>query len=283
MKKKEIFTEYLWMTVGVVLVTAGVYFFKFPNNFSIGGVTGTAILLQQLTNGALSSATIVLILNMLLMVIGIVVLGKDFGIKTVYGTLLMSGLLQLLEFVYPMKAPFTDEPLLELFFAVILPGTGAAILFNHGGSTGGTDVVAMIFRKYTSIDIGKSLLCVDLVLTLAVFPVFGIKTGLLALTGLIIKTLVIDNLIESMNLCKYFTIVCTDPKPVCDYITHTLKRSATIVDGQGAFTEHSVKLVLTVMPRAQAMHLRKFIKETEPGAFIMITNTSEIIGRGFRA
>lgn len=264
-------------------MTVGVYFFKFPNGFSIGGVTGLAILITKVTGGALSASRLVLIINMIILVIGLFVLGKSFGLKTVYGTLLMSGTLELLEYIYPMDAPFTDEPLLELFFAVMLPAVGAALLFNHGGSTGGTDVIAMILRKYTSINIGMALLCVDLILTLAVFPIFGMKTGLLSLTGLILKSLVIDGVIENLNLCKYFTVICDDHKAICDFITKDLKRSATVCDAQGAFTGHNKKIVLTVVNRMQAVELRKHIKEVEPGAFILITNTSEIIGRGFRA
>lgn len=282
MKKKAV-KEYFNMTIGVILVVIGVYFFKFPNHFSIGGVTGAAILVQRLSGGAISSSTLVLVLNMLLLLIGLLVLGKEFGLKTAYGTILMSGLLKLLEAVYPMNQPFTDEPLLELFFAVMLPAVGAAILFNYGGSTGGTDVVAMILKKYINTNIGRALLYVDLSLTLAVFPIFGIKTGLLALTGLVLKSLVIDNMIESMNLCKYFTVICDNPQPISRFILDELHRSATIYDARGAYTGSDKKVILVVMDRIQAVKLRTYIKEIEPTAFILITNTSEIIGRGFRS
>ncbi|WP_066712103.1 YitT family protein [Clostridium sp. Marseille-P299] len=279
----KLWYEYLWLTIGVLLVAVGVYFFKFPNNYSIGGVTGLAILFSKITNGALSSGTIVLIVNMALLVVGYLVLGKGTGFKTAYGSIVLSGALALLEKIYPMNAPFTNEPILELFFAVLLPAVGAAILFNLGGSTGGTDIIAMILKKYTNTDIGKALFATDLLLTLATFPLFGMETGLLSLTGLILKSAVIDNMIESMNLCKYFTIICDDPKPICSYILKTLNRSATVYDARGAFSDHDKKIILTVMSRAEAIKLQRYIKQTEPDAFILITNTSEIIGRGFRA
>ena len=279
----KLWYEYIWLTIGVLLVAAGVYFFKFPNNYSIGGVTGLAILFSKITNGALSSGTIVLWVNMALLVVGYFVLGKGAGFKTAYGSILLSASLKILEKVYPMDAPFTNEPLLELFFAVLLPAVGAAVLFNLGGSTGGTDIIAMILKKYTNTDIGKALFSTDLLLTLATFPLFGIQTGLLSLTGLILESAVIDNMIESMNLCKYFTIVCDDPKPICCYITKTLNRSATIFDAKGAFSDHEKKIILTVMSRVEAIKLQRYIKQSEPDAFILITNTSEIIGRGFRA
>ncbi|MDD4112946.1 MAG: YitT family protein, partial [Herbinix sp.] len=157
--------EYIMITIGVLLVVVGVYFFKFPNNFSIGGVTGIAIILSSLLGNAISSGTIVLVLNLLLLVIGYLFLGKTFGNRTAYGTILMSLSLQLLELVAPLKSPLTSEPMLELSFAVILPAVGSAILFNIGSSTGGTDVIAMLLKKYTNIDIGLALLLTDFFLT----------------------------------------------------------------------------------------------------------------------
>lgn len=279
--RKEL-KNYLILTAGVLFVAAGVYFFKFPNNYSIGGVTGAAILLTRILGGAVSSGTLVFIINLILLVIGYLVLGKGFGLKTAYGSFLLSGALSVLEHICPLDQPLTTEPMVDLFFAVALPAVGSAILFNYGGSTGGTDIVAMILKKYTNANIGQALFCTDVFLTLATFPLFGATTGFLSLTGLILKSVVVDNMIESMNLCKYFTVICENPDPICSYILNTLNRSATICDAQGAFTHDNKKMVLTVMTRAQAIQLLRFIKRIEPNAFIMITNTSEIIGRGFR-
>lgn len=274
--------EYIMITIGVLLVVVGVYFFKFPNNLSIGGVTGIAIILSNLLGNVISSSTIVLILNLVLLGIGYMFLGKSFGNRTAYGTILMSFSLQLLEIIAPLKGPLTTEPMLELSFAVIFPAVGSAILFNIGSSTGGTDVIAMLLKKYSNIDIGHALLLTDFLLTAATFLVFDITTGFLSMLGLLIKSTLIDGVIENLNLNKYFTIICTDPKPISAFITQKLNRSATVFDAKGAFTDQDKKIILTVMSRAQAVQLRKFIKETDPGAFLLITNTSEIIGRGFR-
>lgn len=270
------------ITAGVLMVVIGVYFFKFPNHFSIGGVTGLAIILARVSGGIISSGTFVLIVNIILLIVGYLFLGRKFGNKTVYGSLLLSFSLQILEILVPMKQPLTNQPFLELAFAVLLPAVGAAILFNVGGSTGGTDVIAMLLRKYTSINIGSSLLITDFTLTVLTFPVFGIETGLFSILGLFMKSTLVDTVIENLNLNKYFTIICEDPKPICDYIMHELHRSATIADATGAFTERERKIILTVMNRSQAVHLKKFVKSQEPDAFVLITNTSEIVGRGFR-
>ncbi|NLK26968.1 MAG: YitT family protein [Clostridiales bacterium] len=279
---KHILKEYAFITVGVLLVVFGVYFFKFTNNFSIGGVTGIAILLSSITKGSISSGTIVLIINSILLVIGYLILGKSFGNRTAYGSILMSLSLRLLEEVIPLEGPLTTEPLLELAFAVILPSVGAAILFNIGASTGGTDIIALLLKKYTSIDIGRSLLITDFILTVATFFVFNIQTGLLSILGLFLKSTLVDSVIENLNLNKYFTIICENPKPICEFILKKLHRSATVYNAKGAFTDKDKKIILTVMNRAQAVHLRKYIKQIDPEAFILITNTSEIIGCGFR-
>jgi len=280
---KHLVKEYLLITLGVMLVVFGVYFFKFPNNFSTGGVTGLAIILSRLIGSSVSSGTLVLVINIILLILGYFVLGRSFGNRTVYGSMLLSLSLQALEVLIPMERPLTNEPFLELAFAVILPSVGAAILFNIGASTGGTDIIAMILRKYTSIDIGRSLLISDFLLTVITFPIFGLTTGLFSMLGLLIKSTMIDSVIENLNLNKYFTIICENPKPICDYITKDIRRSATVFDAKGAFSNADKKIILTVMNRSQAVNLRKFIKQAEPNAFILITNTSEIIGRGFRA
>lgn len=274
--------EYALITAGVWLVVIGVYFFKFPNNFSIGGVTGIAMLVSKMTNGVFGSGTIVLILNTILLIIGYITLGKSFGNRTIYGSLLMSLSIQILEIIIPLDSPLTNEPTLELAFAVILPSIGTAILFNIGASTGGTDVIAMLLKKYTNIDIGCSLLISDFLLTAATFLVFDIQTGLFSILGLLLKSTLVDSVVESLNLNKYFTIVSENHKPICDFITKALNRSATVLDAKGAYLNHDKKVIITVMNRAQAVTLRKFIKDNDPDAFIFISNTSEIIGRGFR-
>lgn len=275
--------EYILITFGVLLVVVGVYFFKFPNKFSTGGVTGFAIIFNKVFGNVVSSGTIVLVINAILLVFGYMFLGKSFGFRTAYGSILLSLSLSLLEIIAPMDGPLTNEPVLELAFAVILPSVGSALLFNIGASTGGTDIIAMLLKKYTSINIGSSLLLTDLLLTLATFLVFDLKTGFLSLLGLFLKSTLVDTVIESLNLNKYFTIICEDPKPICDYILKNVHRSATVFDAKGAFSERDKKIILTVMNRSQAINLRKFIKQIDSEAFILITNTSEIIGRGFRA
>ena len=273
--------NFLLITLGTVLTAVGIYFFKFPNNFSTGGVSGISILLGKLVP-FLSPAVSMWVINLILLLIGFLFFGRGFGLMTAYCSMLYSFLTWLFEVIYPMTAPFTDQPFLELCFAMMLPAVGSAILFNCNASTGGTDIVAMILKKYTSLDIGKALLVSDALIAFSACFVFDIRTGLFSLLGLIIKAFVVDSVIESINLCKYFSIVTSCPDAICDYIIREMNRSSTVIDAIGAYSHEDRKVILVPCRRSEAVRLRQYIKTVDPKAFMFITNTSEIIGKGFR-
>ena len=224
----------------------------------------------------------VLILNVLLLLLGFLFVGNSFGIKTVYSSLLFSGAMVVLEKFVPLNAPLTDQPLLELLYAMLLSALGSSLVFNMGASTGGTDITAMILRKYTDLDIGKALLVTDGLITAAAFFVFDIKTGMFSLMGLIIKTTAVDVFIENLTLCKYFTIVTTESEAIAGFIMNELHHGVTITDAQGGFTHENKKLIMVACKRSEALMLKRHVKKCDPNAFIFITNTSEIIGKGFR-
>ena len=165
--------------------------------------------------------------------------------------------------------------------AIFLPALGTAILFHIGASSGGTDIIAMILKKHTSLNIGTVLMLVDVAAVASSFFIFGPETGLFSTIGLAAKSLVIDYVIQNINLCKCFNIICDDPDPICDYIINTLHRSATVYHAQGAFSHHEKTVIMTTMKRSQALKLRNYIRGIEPTAFMMISNSSEIIGKGF--
>lgn len=269
------------LTISTLIMAVGIYFFKFANNFTFGGITGIAVLVAKFL--PISASDFSFVVNILLLIIGWIVLGKSFAEKTAYSTILLSVILSLLERIYPMSHPLTNEPLLELIFAILLPALGSAILFNIGASSGGTDVIAMILKKYTSVDIGKGLMISDLIFTLAGFLVFNVKTGLYSLLGLIMRSALIDNFIESFNRSKYFHVVTSNATCICDFIQNDLQRGATIVNATGAFTGDDKYIILTVLSPSQAVKLRNFIKEHDPKAFLLVSNTSEIIGKGFHS
>lgn len=272
--------DFFLLNLGTFLLTVGVYFFKFPNNFSTGGVTGLAVLAARLfpeiSTGAFTTGA-----NILLLIIGFIFIGRKFSAKTVYSSLMLSLGLSLLEVCCPLKMPLTNQPLLELLFGVGLPAFGSAILFNIDASAGGTDIVAMLMKRFTSMNIGRALLICDFIVAFSALFIFDIKTGLFSILGLVIKSLMVDSVIESINQHKYVHIICSNPDPICDYIVESLHRGATVCGAMGAYTHQHRYIIYTAMKRPQAMHLRRYVHQQEPGAFILITNTSEVIGKGF--
>jgi len=277
---KEKLKQFAIITLGAVLCGLGLYYFKIPNHFSTGGVSSISIILGGMIPG-ISTGTINFALNMALLLVGFLFFGKSFGVKTAYASTLMSSVVSALEILHPLDGPFTDQPLLELIFAVGIPSVGSAMLFNAGASTGGTDVIAMIVKKYSSIDIGKALLISDVAIVIVACFVFDIETGMFSILGLVMKTLVVDMVIESINLNKFFTIVTTKPDEIIHYIHEELHRGATVEEAQGSFTHEKKYVILTATKRQQAVALRTFARQQDPHAFIMITNSSEIVGKGF--
>lgn len=270
------------MTFGSLLMAVGVYFFKIPNGFSTGGVSGLATVLGKVipvvTPGALITG-----INLLLLMIGFLVLGKETGFRTVYCSLLFSGATWLLEFIVPLDAPLTDQPFLELAYAILLTALGSALLFRFGASSGGTDIVALILKKYTSLDVGKALLCSDTVIAASSFFVFGLRTGLFSMLGLFAKAFLVDSVIEDMNVCKSFMIITDHPEPIVDYIINVMHHSATTVDAVGEYSHVRKKMVFTLCRRMEAVRLKQRLKQIDPSAFVIVESTSEIIGRGFRS
>ena len=279
-KAIKLFKDYIVITLAVIIMDLGIYAFKFPNHFSFGGVSGLAVVLNEILG--ISAAQINLVINLALLVIGFAVLGKSFGLKTAYATVLSSVVLSRMEKMMPISAPLTNQPMLELAYAIALPAVAAAMLFYVDASGGGTDIVAMILKKYTTIDIGTALLISDVAIVALSFIAFDVRTGLFSVCGLLAKSIFVDRTMDQMRLCKYFTIISSDPEPICDFIQNVLNRSTTLYNAEGGYSHENKKVILCALDRRQAVILQRFIRQTDDSAFIMITKSSETFGKGFR-
>lgn len=269
------------LNVGILMMAVGIYFFKATNNFATGGVSGLSVILTKLLP-YLSQATYMLIVNVLLLLIGIIVLGRKCGLLTIFSSVMLSAETWLFERFIPLDAPLTEYPLLELVYAVMLTGVGSAIVFKCHASTGGTDIVALILKKYTHLNVGQALLVSDFVIAASTFFVYDVKTGLFSLLGLFAKVFVVDDILDSINMCKAFTIITTKPKEIEEYITKELHHGATHYRASGAYTGEDKTVIVTVCHRMEALRLRKAVKDIDRHSFIIITKTSEIMGKGFR-
>lgn len=277
--KADIF-DYGVITLAVLMMDIGIYVFKFPNHFSFGGVSGLAVVLHQMLG--LSASKINLIVNLMLLIFGFAVLGKGFGIKTAYATVLSSLILEVMEKTMTISAPLTNQPVLELAYAIALPAVASGMLFYVDASGGGTDIIAMILKKFTTADIGTALLITDAAIVALSFLIFDVRTGLFSVCGLIAKSAFVDRTMAQMHLCKYFTIICDNPEPICAFIRDVLKRSATLYHAQGGYTHEDKTVILCALDRKQAVILKRYIRHEDSHAFIMITRSSETMGKGFR-
>ena len=273
---------FVLLNLGLIATAMGIALFKTPNHFAFGGTSGLSIILSTLFP-QWNVGFFMWIVNAILVLLGFAFLGvKSMG-WTIYSSFALSFFVSLCEQIWPLTAPLTHDVFLELCYAVILPAVGSAIVFNIGASTGGTDIVAMILHKYTSLEIGRALLISDLTIVLVGAYLYGPATGLYCILGMVLKTTVVDSAIESINLRKVCTVVTTNPGPVRDFIVKELNRSATEERAEGAYTHEEKWVLMTVLTRGQAQHLRRFVRRNDPHAFITIVNSSEIVGKGFRS
>ena len=285
--KKKIFTKdnlifFLILNLGLIFTAVGISIFKTPNHFAFGGTSGLSIILSTLFP-QWNVGVFMWIVNAVLVVLGFFFLGIHSMGWTIYSSFAPSFYVSACEFIYPLQAPLTHDVFLELCFAVILPAVGAAMVFNVGASTGGTDIVAMILHKYTSLEIGRALLVSDLGIVLVAAYLYGAQTGLYCILGMILKCTVVDSAIESLNLRKVCTVICKYPDEVEAFIINDLHRSATEQKAFGIYTKTEQKVLMTVLTRSETNRLRIYLRHLDPHAFITIVNSSEIIGKGFRS
>ena len=279
-KLMKIISQYAIITLSISIMSVGVYFFKFPNNFVFGGVTGMAALVAKLT--PLSASAFSSAANFLLLVVGLIFLGKHFALTTGYATVVMSVELLVLEKLCPLDGPLSNQPMLDLLFAIALPAISSALLFNVGASSGGTDVIALIVEKYTHLhSIAAALFLTDLFMVVAACFVFDLYTALYSFVGLTVKSLVIDAVLEQIKMCKAILIICDDKDAICDFVMHRLARGATYTPCFGAYTDKPHYMVYTTLTRREAIQLQEYIHHHNLHAFMSMLSTSEVFGKGF--
>ena len=222
------------------------------------------------------------VLNLVLVALGFVFLDRRAVLWSAFASVALSAYVSLFEWLIPIQSSVTGDLALDVCFAVLLPALGSALVFDIGASTGGTDILAMILRRRTDIEIGKALFAVDIAIVCAAAVLYGPRTGLWCILGLVAKTFVVDIAIESIRQRKVCQVICRYPHDVEEFIVRTLGRTATVMTGWGAYSGKKVIILNTVLTRREAMELRLYVRSIDPGAFITITSSSEIIGRGFR-
>lgn len=277
--KKQI-KDYIVITLGLILISIGIHFFLVPHNLAAGGLTGIAMILNYYFP-SLSIGIIMLLGNIFFFVIGFIFIGKDFGTRTIYASLMLSVVISILEKIAPISHPISDDILINLIFGILIAAIGMAMVFNKNASTGGTDIPAKILNKYAHIGIGKGLLIIDFVVTILAVIAFGATTGMYALLGVIINGSLVDYIIDGLNINKRVEITSDFTEEIRKFIIQELDRSATIYSAVGAFNLEKRNVIITVIDKKEFVRLKDFIKEKDPKAFIITHNVHEVLGEGF--
>ena len=270
--------EYALTTLGIVLTAIGLEYFLFPNDIAAGGVSGIALVINGVTGWNIS--IMVFILNIILFILAFVVLGKGFGGKSLYATVILSVVMEIIEKVFN-PVMLTENMFLASFFGSALLAMGSAIVFHQGASTGGTSILAAIISKFTSLGVGTSLLLNDSIICLLAINVFGIDKGLFGFFSLILIGLLIDKFIDGFNTCKQVFIITSKADMVVNFINKDINRGCTVLNGKGGYTYSEVNIVYTVLSNNQFITLKNFIKENNPEAFITVNDSKEVLGLGF--
>ncbi len=278
------FKDWMFMNGGMVLIAIATYFFLVPNQFVTGGMTGLATILGSLT--PLTTSTWLMFLNISMLVVGFIFLGKKTGIWTVYCSLGYTAIMLAFERIFPMASgvTLTDESFMELCVGICIYAAGTAIIFYAGASSGGMDIMALIIQKYAKVDVGKAVLYVNMFIACGSIFVFGgVERSILSIIGLLANSFVIDIVIDNFHSCKYFVVITDKTELVSEYIMNQLHHGVTVTDAVGAYTQTKKGMIHTVCRRYEAIKLRAAIKQIDENAFIIVATSSEIIGKGFRS
>lgn len=265
----------LYIVLGVLMIAAGIHFFLLPNNLSLGGATGLALILAKVL--PLNTGPLLLIVNAVLFIIGFILIGNKFGFLTVVSTLALSGTVWLLEIIMPMKDPVVENTFLNLIIAVLLYGMGVGLVLNQGASTGGSDIIAKVLNKYVGLDLGKGCLITDFIITLLVGFTYGVETALFCLVGVIINGLIIDYTIDGLNSGKLCFISTERPKEICQFLI-LMGRSATIYEATGAYSNQPKTIVQTVLTNRDFIKLKTHIRDLDKNAFMVVTSAHQVFG-----
>lgn len=281
LKKSFDLRSFLYMNIGILIISLGFHFFLIPADLAVGGVTGFAIIVNNLIPN-LSVGLLMLIANAVLIALSFVTLGKQFSGFTVYNSLAISGLVSLFELLMPMDGPIVEDTLLILIYGITIQAVGLAIVFNENSSTGGTDIIAAIINKYFHIDIGKSLFMADFLIALSASYIFGLEKGLYAFLGAVLNSILIDKVIAGFNTKIKMVVVSEKHDEILEFITKDVNRGVTVLYGEGGFSKQPRKVINTLLSRREYITTKNRIREIDPKAFIWVSVINEVLGEGFK-
>lgn len=274
--KKTMLKEYVIITIGIFLASLAIYFFMIPGNIIFGSITGLAMILVHFIPVQISVMTF--ILNVLCLVIGFLFVGREFGAKTVYTSVLMPVFLYIFELAFPNNPSLTGDMTLDALSCVLIISVGQAMMFNANASSGGLDILGKVVNKYLHIELGKGIAIIGAITVAMSLFVYDTKTLVVGFLGTYFNGIVLDAFISGFSRRKRVCILSEQHEKLADYIMHDLSRGVTLYEARGGY-DNSPKLeIVTIMAQNEYAHLMEYIRKNDPKAFVTVSTVSEVVG-----
>ena len=278
MTHKDNIKNFFYITVGALLAAIGLDIFLVPSKIAAGGVSGIATILHYTIHVPVGMS--MLVLNILLFILAFLLLGPSFGIKSIYGTIVLSLFVDIFARLFPIT--YTHDLMLSVIFGDILTGTGLAMIFLQDASTGGTDIIAMLLNKYIGLDIGQGLLLTDFTVTLFAGIFFGWEKGMYSLLAVLVNTNTIDYVVEGIKVSFKVIIISEKWQKIMEYVKSNLQRGVTIIDAEGGYEREKRKMLWIILRRRRELvRLKEFVREIDHNAFLTVTTVKDVFGKGF--
>lgn len=274
MKIRKTIEEFVIITVGTIIVAIAVFFFMMPSHVSVGSGAALAMVLSNFI--PLSVATITLIMNIGLLIIGFFLVGPEFGIKTVYCSILMPVVVGVFERIFPDFQSITQDPLLDVVCYILIVGVGLAILFSRNASSGGLDIVAKIMNKYLRIDVGQAMSTAGLIVALSSALCYDSKTVVLSLLGTFFGGIVVDYFIFGLNIKRRVCVISERLDDIVRYVLHDLHSGATLNEIIGAYDKMPRMEMITIVDKNEYKLLMDYVRKVDPKAFVTVYSVSDM-------
>ena len=276
-KRMETVWEFAMITIATTIVAAAVFFFLIPSHVSVGSISGLAIVIGNFISLPISAIT--MILNVALLIVGFLFVGREFGGKTVYTSILLPVVIGIFEKIFPNNTSITADPFLDMICYVFVVSIGLAMLFNRNASSGGLDIVAKLMNKFLHMDIGNAMSVSGMVAALSSALVYDKKTVVLSVLGTYLNGIVLDHFIFGFNLKKRVCIVSQKEEEIRNFILHELHSGATVYEAYGAYNLQPRREIITIVDKNEYAKLMSFIEKTDPTAFVTVYTVNKIIYR----
>ena len=277
MNPKKILSVWFIITFGTVIAASAVFFFLIPSHLAVGSISGLAIILANFIPLKISAITMGL--NVALLVVGLILIGRDFGIKTIYTSVLMPVVLAVLEILFPDMQSIMGDVFLDMLLYIFTVSIGLAILFNRNASSGGLDIIAKLLNKYLRMDLGKAMSLAGICTALTAALVYDAKTVLLSILGTYLNGIVLDHFIFGFNIKRRVCILSNKEADIEAFILHTLHSGATIYEPVGAYDHQIRREIITIVDKNEYIQLMNYISKTDPSAFVTVYNVNEVFYR----